>query len=106
MAYGRISSKQQEILDYIKNEILTISAPIMMQETAKRLHLDLQMDVDQGLHKHPLYNDAPIVLDMSMPLGGDNSFAFELTPLSRSKVCPRSPTGEPSTAPTMFSSGA
>lgn len=70
----------------IKNEILTISAPIMMQETAKRLHLDLQMDVDQGLHKHPLYNDAPIVLDMSMLLGDDNSFAFELTPLSRSKV--------------------
>ena len=33
-----------------------------------------------------MYNDAPIVLDMSMPLGGDNSFAFELTPLSRSKV--------------------
>lgn len=70
----------------IKNEILTISAPIMMQETAKRLHLDLQMDVEQGLHRHPLYNDAPIVLDMSMPLGDDNSFAFELTPLSRSKV--------------------
>ena len=27
MAYGRISKKQQEILDYIKNEILTEDFP-------------------------------------------------------------------------------
>ena len=32
MAYGRISSKQQEILDYIKNEILNRGFPPAVRE--------------------------------------------------------------------------
>ncbi len=67
----------------VNNEILTISAPIMMQQTVKRLQLDLQMFVKEQLHQKPLYNDAPVSLKLSAPLGTDNSFAFTLTPTSR-----------------------
>ena len=38
----------------INNEILTISAPVLMQEATKRLGLDLQLSVKEGLHALPL----------------------------------------------------
>lgn len=44
----------------INNEILTLTAPVMMQETTKRLGLDLQLAVTQGLRDKPLYDDAPV----------------------------------------------
>lgn len=44
----------------INNEILTLTAPVMMQETTKRLGLDLQLSVTQGLRDKPLYDDAPV----------------------------------------------
>ena len=49
----------------INNEILTISAPVLMQEATKRLGLDLQISIKEGLHSLPLYNNAPVsvVLD-------------------------------------------
>lgn len=70
----------------VNNEILTISAPIMMQQTVKRLQLDLQMSVKEKLHQKPLYNDAPVSLKLSAPLGTDNSFAFTLTPTGRGEA--------------------
>ncbi|MGN1354314.1 MAG: GumC family protein [Alloprevotella sp.] len=70
----------------VNNEILTISAPIMMQQTVKRLQLDLQMSVKEQLHQKPLYNDAPVSLKLSAPLGTDISFAFTLTPTSRGEA--------------------
>ena len=39
MAYGRISSKQQEILDYIKNEILNRGFPPAVREICEAVHL-------------------------------------------------------------------
>ena len=54
----------------INNEILTISAPIMMQEAVKRLHLELQMQVKNGLHTVPLYDNSPISL--LMPQANDD----------------------------------
>lgn len=44
----------------INNEILTISAPVLMQETVRRLRLDVQMDVREGLHDVPLYDQSPV----------------------------------------------
>lgn len=70
----------------IRNEMLTISAPILMQETVKRLHLDLQMEVEEGLHMHPLYNDAPLQLDFTGTAGDDYGFSFTMTPIARNKV--------------------
>lgn len=46
----------------INNEIQTISAVVMMQEVVKRLHLDVQMEVEEGMHKVPLYDNSPITL--------------------------------------------
>ena len=62
----------------INNEMLTISAPVMMEETARRLHLDLQLSVDQSLHKVPLYNDAPISLTFPSKLPEDYTFSFQI----------------------------
>lgn len=39
MAYGRISKKQQEILDYIKNEILNRGFPPSVREICEAVHL-------------------------------------------------------------------
>ena len=39
MAYGRISKKQQEILDYIKNEILNRGFPPAVREICEAVHL-------------------------------------------------------------------
>lgn len=65
----------------INNEMLTISAPIMMQEAVKRLHLDVQMNVSDGLHDVPLYEQSPITL--LMPQASDNfacNFKMRLNP--------------------------
>ena len=67
----------------INNEILTISAPVMMQETAKRLHLDLQMSVKEGFHVRPLYNDAPVKIKFPAALPDGYSFSFKLKLNSR-----------------------
>ncbi len=37
MAYGKISKKQQEILDYIKNEILNRGFPPQFVRSVRRL---------------------------------------------------------------------
>ena len=39
MAYGRISKKQQEILDYIKNEILNRGFPPAVREICEAVNL-------------------------------------------------------------------
>ena len=39
MAYGRISKKQQQILDYIKNEILNRGFPPAVREICEAVHL-------------------------------------------------------------------
>ena len=49
MAYGRISSKQQEILDYIKNEILNRGFPPAVREICEAVHLKSTSSV----HSHP-----------------------------------------------------
>lgn len=61
----------------INNEILTISAPVMMQEAVKRLHLELQMQVKNGLHTVPLYDNSPISL--LMPQANDDfMYSFKM----------------------------
>ncbi len=67
----------------VKNEILTISAPILMQETTKRLHLDLQMSVKNGLRVQPLYNDAPVTVTFAVPLGDEYGFSFVVKPVNK-----------------------
>ena len=54
-SFGIIGSRSN-----INNEIQTISAPVVMQEVVKRLHLDVQMHYQQGLHTTPLYDQSPL----------------------------------------------
>lgn len=75
-SFGIIGSRSN-----INNEILTISAPIIMQEVVKRLHLDVQMSYEDGLHTEPLYDQSPITL--LLPQASDDmacSFKMRLLP--------------------------
>ena len=49
MAYGRISKKQQEILDYIKNEILNRGFPPAVREICEEVHLKSTSSVHSHL---------------------------------------------------------
>ena len=62
----------------ISNEILTISAPVMMETVVKNLNLDLQMQVDNGFYASPLYNDAPVLVQFSSALPKDLAFSFKM----------------------------
>ena len=62
----------------INNEMLTLSAPVMMNKVVKRLGLDLQMEVANGLHNIPLYNEAPVSIETPAPLPENLSFSFKL----------------------------
>ena len=49
MAYGKISKKQQEILDYIKNEILNKGFPPSVREICEAVHLKSTSSVHSHL---------------------------------------------------------
>ena len=49
MAYGRISKKQQEILDYIKNEILNRGFPPAVREICEAVNLKSTSSVHSHL---------------------------------------------------------
>lgn len=49
MAYGKITPKQQEILDYIKNEILNRGFPPAVRDICKAVHLKSTSSVHSHL---------------------------------------------------------
>ena len=49
MSYGRISKKQQEILDYIKNEILNRGFPPAVREICEAVNLKSTSSVHSHL---------------------------------------------------------
>lgn len=51
MAYGKITPKQQEILDYIKNEILNRGYPPSVREICEAVHLKSTSSVFSHLEK-------------------------------------------------------
>lgn len=60
----------------INNELLTLSAPILMEKTVDRLQLELQMLTTEGIHMRYFYNDAPLKLTFGSPLGKEVGFTF------------------------------
>lgn len=68
----------------INNEIETLSAPVLMEEAVRRLHLDVQMSVENGLHPVPLYDKSPIQL--LMPQAGDDASAAFKMKLNRNQT--------------------
>ena len=71
----------------INNEIIILSAPVLMEETVKRAHTDIQMTVEEGLHNAPLYDNAPITL--LMPEASDQygcTFKMKLLPNKKAEL--------------------
>ncbi|MBS7395330.1 MAG: AAA family ATPase, partial [Prevotellamassilia sp.] len=71
----------------INNEIIILSAPVLMEETVKRAHTDIQMTVEEGLHNAPLYDNSPITL--LMPEASDQfgcSFKMKLLPNKKAEL--------------------
>lgn len=65
----------------LQNEIITIGAPVMLEEVVKRLGLEVQMNVQDKLHTCPLYDNAPI--KVILPEAKDESscsFKLRLNP--------------------------
>lgn len=65
----------------LQNEIITIGSPVMLEEVAKRLGLDVQMNVREKLHTVPLYDNAPVRI--ILPEAKDESscsFKLKLNP--------------------------
>lgn len=53
MAYGKITEKQQEILEYIKSEILNRGFPPAVREICEAVHLKSTSPVNKyKMHKH------------------------------------------------------
>ena len=62
MTYGRISKKQQEILDYMKNEILNRGFPPSVREICEAVNLKSTSSVHSHLEagkKTDLYAEKP-----------------------------------------------
>lgn len=70
----------------LNNEILTISAPDMMHEVVRRLHLDLQLAMKESLHDKPLYNDAPVRVSFAATPAEDLTFSFVVKAKSDKEV--------------------
>lgn len=62
----------------INNEIITLSAPIMMESVARRLNLDTELLFEKGLRKYPLYNDTPVSIKYANTPDRDVFFSFKL----------------------------
>ena len=65
MAYGKISAKQQEILDYLKNTILSTGYPPTVREICEAVHLKSTSSVFMHLEK--LEKNGYIKRDESKP---------------------------------------
>lgn len=70
----------------IKNEILTISAPVLMENVVKRLHLDLEMTTKKHLKTISLYNMAPLKVEFGNEISDDTYIAFEIFVKSKHEV--------------------
>lgn len=62
----------------LNNEMQIISAPTIMKEVAHRLHLDLQLSVENRFRTTPLYNDTPIFVKFNGQLLDEQSFTFKI----------------------------
>ena len=48
----------------ITNEIITLKSPSLMKKVVKRLGLDVQMSMAEGLHSIPLYKQTPVSVQL------------------------------------------
>ena len=96
MAYGRISSKQQEILDYIKNEILNRGFPPAVREICEAVHLKSTSSVHS--HLEALEKNGYIRRDPTKPRAieiTDDSFQAVRTEMTSLPVVGNVAAGQP-----------
>ena len=62
----------------INNEILTISAPIMMEHVVKRLNLNMEMTTKKNLKRISLYNMEPVQVDFANKAERDSIVSFKI----------------------------
>lgn len=71
----------------IKNEILIIKAPLMVEEVVKRLRLDLNYFVKlRGLRNVDLYTTSPVVVELDSLVGDNQTLSFIIKPLNATHV--------------------
>lgn len=68
----------------INNEIITISAPALMEEVVKRAHADVQMSCKEGLHTVPVYDESPITI--LLPETADDAYVSFKMKLKKDKT--------------------
>ncbi|MDE5909403.1 MAG: transcriptional repressor LexA [Lachnospiraceae bacterium] len=96
MGYGKISSKQQEILDYIKEEILKRGYPPAVREICEAVHLKSTSSVHS--HLETLEKNGYIRRDPTKPRAieiCDDSFQMVRTEMVSLPVIGRVAAGEP-----------
>ena len=69
----------------INNEMISMTAPIMMEDVVKRLRLDVEMKINDGFHKRTVYSDAPVSVSLSN-ISDDQSLSFEMELLPNKKA--------------------
>lgn len=81
----------------VNNEILIFKSRTLMEEVVRRLSLNIQYSVEQGLKKEVLYTNSPVWVELADSLK-DKSLSFSVTPLSedacRLTGFPDNPDGE------------
>lgn len=71
----------------LKNEMLIIKAPLMMEEVVKRLRLDLNYTIKyRGLRDMDLYTSSPVVVELDSNIGENQTVSFTIKPLNNKKV--------------------
>ena len=69
----------------VDNEVLVFKANRLMEQVVRRLHLDINYSVQQGLRTVDLYTQSPVTL--RFPEAEDaQAFALSVTPLSAHEV--------------------
>lgn len=70
----------------INNEIITLSAPFLMEHTVRKLHLDRVVSTKQGLQTVHLYNNSPLLVELDANVPEEAFFSFEIQPAGAGKV--------------------
>lgn len=71
----------------LKNEMLIIKAPMMIEEVVDRLSLEVNYSIKQrGLRKYDLYTNSPIIVELDSNIGPNQSLLFEIEIVSFNKA--------------------
>ncbi|HPS72299.1 MAG TPA: polysaccharide biosynthesis tyrosine autokinase [Bacteroidales bacterium] len=71
----------------LKNEMLIIKSPMIIEEVVKRLRLDLNYTVKhRWVRNIDLYTSSPVVVELDSLIGANQTVSFTIEPISQKKV--------------------